>query len=238
MPTIPQMNVALGEGLRRLPVYLLLDCSGSMAGAPLEAVKRGLELYVQQLTADAQARNTVHTSLIGFNSEAWEITGLVSSEELESQVRSLQLKAEGLTALGEAISLLMQSMDRDLKLRVRPGENAKGDWKPITFILTDGKPTDDWQGPRQKILARQQAKLVNLVTVGCGPDIDDATLRLISMGPTFRMDSTDASFRAFFQWATQSIVQASQQLSRVPDPAANPQAMQGTPPPPVLQFVC
>jgi uncharacterized protein with von Willebrand factor type A (vWA) domain len=25
-----EMNVALGEGVRRLPIYLLLDCSGSM----------------------------------------------------------------------------------------------------------------------------------------------------------------------------------------------------------------
>ena len=39
MPNV-EMNVSLGEGVRRLPVYLLLDCSGSMAGAPIEAVRR------------------------------------------------------------------------------------------------------------------------------------------------------------------------------------------------------
>lgn len=40
MTDIP-MDIALGEGIRRLPVYLLLDCSGSMAGAPIQAVQRG-----------------------------------------------------------------------------------------------------------------------------------------------------------------------------------------------------
>ena len=38
MPNV-EMNVSLGEGVRRLPVYFLLDCSGSMAGAPIEAVR-------------------------------------------------------------------------------------------------------------------------------------------------------------------------------------------------------
>jgi len=37
-PEIPEMKVAVGEGMRRLPVYLLLDASGSTAGAPIEAV--------------------------------------------------------------------------------------------------------------------------------------------------------------------------------------------------------
>jgi len=44
-----QMDIALGEGIRRLPVYLLLDCSGSMQGAPIEAVRRGVELFVQEV---------------------------------------------------------------------------------------------------------------------------------------------------------------------------------------------
>ena len=29
--------------VRRLPVYLLLDCSGSMVGEPIEAVKQGVK---------------------------------------------------------------------------------------------------------------------------------------------------------------------------------------------------
>ena len=32
--------------MRRLPVYLLLDCSGSMYGEPIEAVKNGVQVLV------------------------------------------------------------------------------------------------------------------------------------------------------------------------------------------------
>ena len=34
---------------RRLPVYLLLDCSGSMMGEPIEAVKQGVKALLSEL---------------------------------------------------------------------------------------------------------------------------------------------------------------------------------------------
>ena len=30
--------------VRRLPVYLLLDCSGSMTGEPIESVRQGIKM--------------------------------------------------------------------------------------------------------------------------------------------------------------------------------------------------
>lgn len=35
--------------MRRLPVYLLLDTSGSMSGEPIEAVKNGVQILVSTL---------------------------------------------------------------------------------------------------------------------------------------------------------------------------------------------
>ena len=46
--------------MRRLPVYLLIDCSGSMMGEPIEAVKVGLQTMTSALRgtmrSDARAR--------------------------------------------------------------------------------------------------------------------------------------------------------------------------------------
>ncbi len=53
-----EMNVALGKGVRRLPIYLPLDCSGSMSGAPIESVRRGVELFAQEVRADTFASQT------------------------------------------------------------------------------------------------------------------------------------------------------------------------------------
>ena len=36
--------------MRRLPVYLLIDVSGSMSGEPIESVRNGLQMLVAALT--------------------------------------------------------------------------------------------------------------------------------------------------------------------------------------------
>jgi len=224
-----KMDVALGEGMRRLPVYLLLDCSGSMAGAPIEAVRRGVELFAQEVLNDPFARETVYVGVITFDSDARMVTnGLVPIEQFQPP----QLSASGSTSLGKALRLLQESLDRDVRPAVKGGE--KGDWKPLVFILTDGEPTDDWQTPRQEILNRQQRKVLNVITVGCGPYINEQNLKAIAIGPTFRMDNSEASFRTFFQWVSQSVTTVSRAVSQ---PGGGEQAMNLPPPPPVIQYV-
>ena len=41
--------------VRRLPVYLLLDCSGSMTGEPIESVRQGIKMLVNELKALVKA---------------------------------------------------------------------------------------------------------------------------------------------------------------------------------------
>ena len=51
---------------RRLPVYLVLDCSGSMSGEPIEAVCQGVKALVADLRTDPQALETAYLSVITF----------------------------------------------------------------------------------------------------------------------------------------------------------------------------
>lgn len=44
--------------MRRLPIYLLLDTSGSMANEPIEAVKNGLKTMLSSLRQDPHALET------------------------------------------------------------------------------------------------------------------------------------------------------------------------------------
>ena len=224
-----EMQVALGEGVRRLPIYLLLDCSGSMSGAPIESVRRGVELFAQEVSADTFASQTVHVGVITFDSDARMVTnGLEAIEQFQPP----QLSASGSTSLGKALQALQQSLDTDVKPSVKGGE--KGDWKPWIFILTDGMPTDDWQTPRQEILDRQQRKVLNVITVGCGTSINEQNLKAIAIGPTFRMDNSEASFKTFFQWVSQSVKSVSKSVSQ-PGGEDQPAAMPN--PPNVLQYI-
>ena len=53
--------------MRRLPVYLLLDTSGSMHGEPIEAVKNGMQILLSTLRQDPYALETAYLSLIAFD---------------------------------------------------------------------------------------------------------------------------------------------------------------------------
>jgi len=86
----------MSDYIRRLPVYLLLDCSGSMAGEPIEAVKQGIKALVSELKGDPQALETACLSVITFDSSARQITPLT---EL-MLFREPQLAAGGATAYG------------------------------------------------------------------------------------------------------------------------------------------
>lgn len=230
---MPEIKVSIGEGVRRLPVYLLLDCSGSMAGAPIEAVRRGLEAFVGEVRTDPFASQTVHVGLITFGASVQLLTnGLVPFPEFASATPTLP-NAEGQTPYGEALRQLQKSMNSDVRPIVPGGE--KGDWKPLVFVLTDGAPTDDWRTAREEIAKRQERKLANVITVGCGHNINDQTLKEMAIGPTFRMDTTEESFRTFFQWVTQSVKTVSRAFTQ-PGGDQQPAAV-AVPNPQVIQFV-
>jgi uncharacterized protein YegL len=121
-------KVPVGEGARRLPVYLLLDTSGSMSGAPIESVRRGLEQFEREVRNDPRALETVHVGLITFGGEANFVTrGLVPFDSFQAP----SLSASGGTPLGQAFWLLIESLDNDLIASVKGGK--KGDYKPLVI---------------------------------------------------------------------------------------------------------
>lgn len=87
--------------VRRLPVYLVLDCSGSMRGEPIQAVNRGIQLLVKTLQNNPVALETVWVSIITFSTEAQQLVPLTEVSLL--QVPKIQ--AGGRTAMGAALLL-------------------------------------------------------------------------------------------------------------------------------------
>ena len=122
--------------MRRLPVYLLLDTSGSMYGEPIEAVKNGVQTLISTLRSDPYALETAYISIITFNSSAQQVTPLTELAAFQQP----NIDASGCTALGGALELLSQKIDSEI---TKTTAEVKGDWRPLIFIMTDGVPTDD-----------------------------------------------------------------------------------------------
>ena len=93
--------------MRRLPVYLLLDTSGSMSGEPIEAVKNGVQVMISSLRQNPQAIETAFLSVITFDSSARQIIPLTDL----SSFQMLDIQATGTTALGDALKVVSNCID-------------------------------------------------------------------------------------------------------------------------------
>ena len=123
--------------MRRLPVFLLLDTSGSMRGEPIEAVNQGVRALVAALRSDPYALESVYVSIITFDLSARALMPLTSVEALV--VPAIDVPQSGATMTGEALALLHDEYMSQVR---RSNASEKGDWKPLLFIMTDGRPSD------------------------------------------------------------------------------------------------
>ena len=188
--------------MRRLPVYLLLDTSGSMTGEPIEAVRNGVQVLVSTLRQDPYALETAYLSVITFDSSAKQVVPL--SELTAFQMPIIQ--ATGTTALGAALSLLATQLDKEVQ---KSTAEVKGDWKPLVFLMTDGMPTDDW---KKGLAELQKRKTGLLVACAAGRSIDTTVLKQITE-IVVQLDTADSStIKAFFKWVSASISMGSQKV--------------------------
>jgi uncharacterized protein YegL len=188
--------------MRRLPVYLLLDTSGSMHGEAIEAVKNGVQLLVSTLRQDPYALETAYLSIISFASTARQLVPL--TELAAFQVPDIQ--ASGTTQLGEALSLLADRIEQEVS---KTTADTKGDWKPLIFIMTDGAPTDDWTTGLQRL---KQVKTGVIVACAARHGSDLAVLKQITEVVVELSTADTAAIKAFFKWVSASISTGSQKV--------------------------
>lgn len=191
------MTTNIDPELRRLPVYLVLDCSSSMAGAPIEAVKEGVKMLVNDLSREPWAQGMVWMSVITFSNNAEELFPLTEITSFPE----VNLVASGMTNMGAALNLLASCLDRDIRMRT---SEHRGDYKPVIYLLTDGQPTDsEWE--RAAIELRKK-KIESFVACAAGSAADENTLRKITETVVRLQDSTPESLREFIRWVSQSVL--------------------------------
>jgi uncharacterized protein YegL len=189
--------------MRRLPIYIVIDTSGSMNGEPIASVNVGLQAMVHALRQDPHALDSVYLSLITFDNQVKEIFPLTPLDQV--QIPEVTCPQSGATYLGAALELVIQSIEKNVQ---RSSAEQKGDWRPMLFIMTDGAPSDI-ACFNDMVLKIRRGQFGKIIACAAGPKAKEAFLKQIT-DTVVSLDTTDsAAFASFFKWVSASVEQSS-----------------------------
>jgi uncharacterized protein YegL len=191
--------------MRRLPVYFLIDVSESMVGEPLEQVQEGIATIIKELRADPYALETVWVSIIAFAGKAKTLMPLTDI----IQFYPIKLPLGSGTSLGVGLDALMTELDNTL---IKTTSERKGDWKPMIFLFTDGKPTDNPR-PTIEYWKRKYSNSAFLVSISFGSSTDTSLLAELTENNLLFNGENSNDYKKFFKWVTASIKATSTKIA-------------------------
>lgn len=189
--------------LRRLPVYMMIDCSSSMKGDAIEAVDQGLRNLVGKLGNDPHTADIVWLSIVAYDSIPRQLIPLCPI----GSYSGLPLKIGGCSNLGRAFDFVNECIKNEVKKQT---DQVKGDYKPLIFLMSDGGTTDEWEkrSPDKNNSAR-------LVACGVGSSVDVDALKTMTEWVIQMKDMTGTAFDQFVDFVVSVLTTASQETTEV-----------------------
>ncbi|MFL0194058.1 Hsp70 family protein [Clostridium sp. WILCCON 0269] len=162
-----EICISTANSEKSLYFIWLVDCSGSMnIDNRLGYVKKGIKLVIPHIEEKCRLYNTtVNFGIIKFSdTAAWCVR---SGDEIDDSSYE-NIKAAGITSMGDAINLVSNELN-ELKVH---GKTLL----PVIFLITDGMPTDDYNGALDKLLNSFVGKSAYKDVITIGYDVDEACM--------------------------------------------------------------
>lgn len=176
--------LATEESFPVFPVFLLVDVSQSMSGAPIEAVNLALPELKQVIQRDPTAGEIARIGVLTFSDSARVVLPLSDLHHVDMP----SLSPEGGTNFAAAF--------RAAKLEIERGIRGIGKGtrfhKPVAFFVSDGQhmARENWEQELKELTDRSFKFAPEIVTFGFG-DANPRVLGQISTRHAFMAKTTD-----------------------------------------------
>lgn len=192
--------------MRRLPIYFLIDVSESMVGEPIKQLEKALAAIVNKLRQDPQALETAYISVIAFAGKAKTLTPLVDLATFYLP----QIPIGSGTSLGAGLDLLVTEIETNVQ---KTTAEQRGDWKPLVFLITDGKPTDNPTTGIEK-WKNLDSNNENFVAITLGRNADVQILSRLTPNIITIDELNSSSIQSFINWISASVSTHSQAIGK------------------------
>src|SRR5579871_182705 len=154
---------------RPLHFFWICDCSGSMqSDGKIQSLNNAIKESIphMQKAADENPNAQVLVRVLRFSDGAqWH----VAEPTPVADFRWSDLKAEGMTDMGRALTLVGE------QLRVPPMSDRA--LPPVLVLVSDGQPTDDFNGGLRTLLAQPWGQRAVRMAIAIGEDADADVLQ-------------------------------------------------------------
>lgn len=189
---------------RPLPVFLLLDVSGSMSGTKIDTLNQCVKEMIKDFQNERMSEVALKLCVITFGGNGAQLHTPLS---LLKDVEFEDLQASGMTPMGAALTMASNIINDKEQV------SGKG-YRPIVVLVSDGYPNDSWEGPLNEFVTGKRTSKCEKWALGIG-DGYDANMLQEFLGDTDRkvFDASVAKeITKFFKFVTLSTIARSKSV--------------------------
>jgi len=198
------MSKLPGGALASRPLHFIwvADCSGSMSvDGKIQALNNAIREaipHMQQVAGENPNAQVLVRALAFSNGARWHISQPTNVADFRWQ----DLKAEGVTDLGKALTLLADVLNPD----AMPGRALP----PVLVLISDGQPTDNFDAGLKALMDSPWGRKAVRIAIAIGEDADHDILQRFIGHPEFKpLQANNAeTLVRYIKWASTEVLKS------------------------------